>query len=357
MADQTFSNVQPIQQTFSDVSPIGPILHAPPGGTIQQISSEDYAKLSPADRQRILNERLDNEATALTKSGQLALGGGGLQNVAADEGASLLRWLYNNPKVKPVIEGAIKDFAKFGPTNTLKAIWDSWGQPLAKSAGGGLKDISGEETGAFGPSRTLPGMHTPESTRIPVEPIPQRSGLMLTGETPPAASAALPPPSGAPPTLSPGAGESIPRTLSGESALRQILTGQDNANLLKIARSRGINVTKEALLKPGTADSQIINKILGDFSDGELDNVRSTFLQNLSKHNFGDIGPEAWKTMSMQTYFPDVKIPQAVLTRTAKAISSAAAKPAPTAIAPPAEDLTGILQESVKKARQLRELQ
>jgi hypothetical protein len=42
--------------------------------------------------------------------------------------------------------------------------------------------------------------------------------------------------------------ESIPRTPQGESVLRQVLTGQDNKNLLKIARSRGINVTVEAQL-------------------------------------------------------------------------------------------------------------
>lgn len=137
-------------------------------------------------------------------------------------------------------------------------------------------------------------------------------------------------------------------SLSGEGALRKILTGQDNANLLKIARSRGINVSKEALLKPGTADPQIIQKIMDDFSDDELENVRSTYLQNMSKHNFGDIGAEAWKTLSLKTYFPDLKIPQAVLNRTQLAIQRAKAGVAPQVAG---EDLTPQWTEALNRVR------
>lgn len=125
------------------------------------------------------------------------------------------------------------------------------------------------------------------------------------------------------------AGQSIPRTLSGDSALRQVLTGQNNKNLLAVARSRGINVSAEAQLKPGVADNRIINKIIDDFSPEELDAFRDTYLENTRfRHQFGDVGPEAWQTMSLQQYFPDLKIPQTVINRTQKAVTTAKPKPA-----------------------------
>ena len=81
-----------------------------------------------------------------------------------------------------------------------------------------------------------------------------------------------------------------------------MLTGQDNRNLLKIARSRGINVTAEAQPKPGVADNKIINKIIDNFSPDELDELRNKGLEVASnRHQFGDIGPEAWKTLGMET--------------------------------------------------------
>lgn len=114
-----------------------------------------------------------------------------------------------------------------------------------------------------------------------------------------------------------------PRTMSGESALRTVLTGQDNANLMRIAKSRGINVTQEAQLKPGVADTKLINKIVDNFSPDELNEIGDRYTESTRfRHNFGDIGPEAWKTLGMETYFPDVKLPKTVQTRTAQAISS-----------------------------------
>jgi len=109
--------------------------------------------------------------------------------------------------------------------------------------------------------------------------------------------------------------------MQGESALRQILSGQDNANLLKIARSRGINVSREALLKPGSANGPLIEKILNDFTPDELNEIRARYLESTrTMHNFGDLSPEAWRTLNMQTYFPEVKVPQTVLNRTQQAI-------------------------------------
>jgi hypothetical protein len=166
--------------------------------------------------------------------------------------------------------------------------------------------------------------------------------------------APAPTPEGTPPSASMN---TLPHTLNGDSALRQILTGQDNANLLKIAKSRGINVTKEAALKPGTADNLLVNKIIDDFSPDELEEIRAQHLENTRfRHSFGDIGPEAWKTLSLQTYFPDLKIAQTTLDRTAKAI----AKPrlAPEITLPPGQtqsDLMPLLQESLKRARAARQ--
>lgn len=134
------------------------------------------------------------------------------------------------------------------------------------------------------------------------------------------------------------AGAGVPRTLSGESALTQILTGQDNPNLIKIARSRGINVTQEAQLKPGVADTRLIKKIIDDHTPEELGEIRDTYLEHTRfRHNFGDIGPEAWKALSIQTYFPDVKLPAAVLKRTQSAIEAAGKPPAEVMNAPASE--------------------
>lgn len=177
------------------------------------------------------------------------------------------------------------------------------------------------------------------------------------GRIPGAKSAAAQPEAAAPaaaatPEMSTPHGGGIPRTLSGESALRQVLTGQDNANLIKIAKSRGINIAQESQLKPGVADSRLINKIIEDFSDDELDGMRSQYLENnrMGKHNFGDIGPEAWKTMGMQSYFPDVKIADAALRRTQSSIAAAEkAKSAPAGAPSPLQQKVSNLEDFIRK--------
>ena len=177
-----------------------------------------------------------------------------------------------------------------------------------------------------------------------------------------------------------GGGAAIPRTLSGESALREVLVSEPNKTLLQIARSRGINVTAEAQLKPTNAVSnRIINKIIDDFSPDELEEVRSQHLEASRMPNEfrGDIGKEANQTINLQTFFPELKIPIARVLRTQKAIqaakapkfgtlsdlagqikSSAAAsapvKPAASASAP--TDLEGQLQTMLKAARKGKKL-
>lgn len=228
-------------------------------------------------------------------------------------------------------------------------------------------------------SRTLPGQVSAERVfgprPTPAAPIGARPGLQLPGQvepqaaaapTPEATPAAAPEPSAA---AAPQAGnENLPVGDNGESILRQILTGQDNKNLMKIAKSRGINVTKEAQLKPSVADKSLVNKIIDDFSDDELDNVRNQYLETTRfRHLFPDIGAEAWKTLSLKTYFPDVKIPETVLRRTEAAVNPtvktatpAAAKPAPAtpaAVATPSlEDQLNEMLTKVKAGKKLSDL-
>lgn len=181
-------------------------------------------------------------------------------------------------------------------------------EPVARAAGKGVNALP------EGPLTKKAGFVVGK-TKAALRPNPSLPRATVPTEAPvPASEAAM--------EDAPGQGEGIPRTLSGESALRQILTGQDNANLLKIARSRGIDVSEEAALKPGRADSKLIDKIIDSHSPEELDAVRDSYLENTRfRHQFGDVGPEAWKTMSLQTYFPDVNISKAALARTKAAIS------------------------------------
>lgn len=241
----------------------------------------------------------------------------------------------------PVAKAVAKtvDVATF---DRIGKIWNAW------------KNLP-EEVRARGPQFKDPGAPLPEN---PPTELLQARNLAKGGAAPaPSAASALgniaqPKPAAASPapaasvlteSAAPVAGDTIPRTLNGESALRQVLTGQDNANLLKIAKARGINVTKEAQLKAGIADKFLVNKIVDDFAPDELSEVGAQYLENSRfRHAFGDIGPEAWKTMSLQTYFPELKIAAAKLARTAKAVATPAT---------PSDDLTGILQQSLAQAK------
>jgi len=169
----------------------------------------------------------------------------------------------------------------------------------------------------------------------------------------PPASAEVPTPE---PMAKTASGQNIPRALSGEEALTKALDAQGNANLLKIARSRGINVTKEAQLKPGVGDKLLIAKIYDDFSPEEIEELRQTFIETQATRAhmeaatpgiWNKVGPEANKTLSLQTYFPDVKIPAATLRRTQSAI--AAAKAIPEGANAP--DLLNLLNDSLKQAQ------
>jgi hypothetical protein len=170
------------------------------------------------------------------------------------------------------------------------------------------------------PVRTLPGQIGAEVIRPPAQPIPARSGLALPGEVAPAVGKAG---SIAESVTATPSGAGLPRTLSGESALSPVLSRLDNASLLRIARSRGINVSQESLLKAGTANNLLINKIANDFSPDELQEFAARYLENSRfQHQFSNLPDEAWNTIAMKSYFPDVKIPQTVLGRTQKAMAA-----------------------------------
>ena len=206
-----------------------------------------------------------------------------------------------------------------------------------------------------GEGKASPKPEAPAETPNPFRDVPDPSKDVFNVREPAPEMAA--PPEAETPAPKPGYEpiHNSPHTLSGEGALRQVLTGQDNQALLKIAKSRGVNVTKEAQLKPGVADNQIIGKIIDSFSPDELDEVGAKYLENtrMGRSHLGDIGPEAWKTKSLQTYFPDLKLSKARLARTEKAV--AGARKAPPMAAPgekPEEgDLTKLLQESLKRAK------
>jgi hypothetical protein len=257
---------------------------------------------------------------------------------AAPKAASSAASVLDHPAVSPWVDALKAELKSKIPGYTfLKTLRDS---------------AEGLTKGQEPPKPPTPGV--PETNGVPWGSGGQ-GPIDLRGKVIPPASSQLPSDvAAAPDAATPEAPQSnVPAPydrrsmpVHGDSALRQILTGQDNANLLKIAKSRGLNVTRESQLKPGVADQLLINKIVNDFDPDELDEVGAKFLQNESKHNFGDIGPEAWKTMSLQTYFPDVKIPASVLKRTQTAIGAAAAKTTPAD-----DDLEDLLQQSLAQAQ------
>jgi hypothetical protein len=200
------------------------------------------------------------------------------------------------------------------------------------------------------PGASLPAAPPPEVLQArPLEqggaaPAPEPSAGL--GNIPVRAeSVPTPTPPEAQPTF-PRAMERGPQPISGESALTQLLTSQDNGTLLKIAKSRGINVTRESQLKPGIADSMLARKIIDDFSPDELEEIGSKYLEATRfSHQFGNISPEAWHAMTLQYYFPDVKVPAAMLKRSQASIQ------ANHPLAQATDDLTGILQQSLDAAK------
>jgi hypothetical protein len=274
------------------------------------------------------------------------------------------------------ITRAMAKTVDLGTFERLGKIYDAWKNQMPaemKARAQAMRPVYPgaplpEHPGVF-PGASLPEAPAPELVQAnalyagakPAISPSDALGVVPARSSPPGAAGSMAEsiaaPEAAPKPMSQAAdGSNIPRTLSGESALRQVLGGQDNANLLKIARSRGINVSQEAQLKPGVADSKLIEKIVSDFSDDELKNVGDTYLENtrMGPQDFkSKIGAEANRTLSMQTYFPDVKVPTATLKRTAAAVTTA--KTIPMGANTP--DLLNILKQSLEYAQQRKAAQ
>jgi len=193
-----------------------------------------------------------------------------------------------------------------------------WGQPNPPSA-------AGINPGANVPRQDVIAANPGEQARLaavgsrmtqPLQLPTQNRGLALPAGQPEPLPEPAPMPQGA---------STVPRTLQGESALNQVLTGLDNKTLLQIARSRGINVSAEAQLKPGVADNRIIQKIVNDFSPDELADVRGQYLEiSRMRSPWEGLGPEPWRVRVLQQFFPDVRIPAAALKRADAARAAAA---------------------------------
>jgi hypothetical protein len=114
-----------------------------------------------------------------------------------------------------------------------------------------------------------------------------------------------------------------PQPLSAESVTRQILQGFDNRTLVKIAKSRSIDVTAEAQLKPTVGNGRIIGKIVDSMKPEELDEMRSRYIENTRQPLPKNIGPEAYRTAALSTYFPDINLSNARMLRMGKAMLGA----------------------------------
>ena len=284
----------------------------------------------------------------------------------------------------PAVRAAVK-----GANTVLEKAPGSIGAAAGAAAGHatgipGAAEVGGAAGYALGkeilPQIKIPGEGFGFPNRVTGGPAvvpkfaPGEAGSMVESVAAPAAE--TPAAEAAPSAAS---GETVPRTLSGDAALREVLVTQPNKTLLQIARSRGVDVTPEAQLKPTNAvNNRILNKIINDYSEDELGDFRDTHLEveRMGRHDFGDIGKEANQILNLQTYFPDLKIPLAQVLRLRKAIATAgqqkfapvtdlaqtlkdnanaaSGEAKPVASAPIAGDdsLLNQLQESLKKVRE-----
>lgn len=120
----------------------------------------------------------------------------------------------------------------------------------------------------------------------------------------------------------------IPRTNSGEGVLNMALTSLDNKSLIKIAKSRGIDVTREVQLKPGAANNTLIKKIIDDFTPDELDEIRNMGIE-IGRHApvynpnvTPEAAAEAWHYKVLTQFFPDVQIPKTMEARAQATIAN-----------------------------------
>lgn len=175
-SQETFSNVVPVaataapQETFSDVEPIG---------GLESVIKKTFAgePLTP-EEQQYTQQLVHSNGKALSESygraGQLVLGGGGLQNVAAGEGPSLLKAVYTLPKVKPVVDAALSEALRLPGSKLLQAVLKHWGAPLAEAAGGGIKEVEGTEGAAENAAGEFAPAPEPPKPPQPAAPVTRK---------------------------------------------------------------------------------------------------------------------------------------------------------------------------------------
>lgn len=192
----------------------------------------------------------------------------------------------------------------------------------------GTSDVPAPAEPSPAPYRSK-GDQIPDATTVTPRRTFQPAGLLTDGSQPAPAPREFQLP-GAPTDsdVTPGRTNlDFPRTNSGEGVLNQALTALDNKSLIKVARSRGIDVAREAQLKPGAADATIIKKIIDDFSPEELQEAQDRGIE-MSRNKpvpaegvSPEAGKEAWHYKVLNTFFPDVAMPKTMLQRAAATIA------------------------------------
>lgn len=235
------------------------------------------------------------------------------------------------------------------------------------------------------PARTLPGMNPPEVIRPPAQPIPARPGLQLTGEVqiperyaPPsetAAAEAIPQPMRVTP-----AGETIPRTLPPKFATVTDLAQQINDALGGKPLKPGVplrdqmkpSVVAAAKLPEGftAVDSSALKGYKYDPAAREFESIT----QDGQRYIHGDVSPEdakafaeadskgkAWQQIRQNPLVAKVVNGKRVSVRPVRSVTADPAETkAPPESATPAkpqaanDDLTAILEESLKRAQAQR---
>ncbi len=255
------------------------------------------------------------------------------------------------------VAGIAESFARLAQGDVPGAVYSALGGGMIGRVLEKLPRAPESVTNFGRPQPTYPGAPLPE---VPSPELLQAGALTQPGTAPaPEPSAGLgqiPLRAEVKPAPTPAEAQPVAPTpynrammpVHGESALADILTRLDQQTLLRIAKSRGISVTQEAQLKAGIANPRLVQKIVDDFSPEELDEVGAKYLDSERfRHQYGPgLSDEAWTTMTLNYFFPDVKIPAAMAKRAAASMAVNASQ-----LNAAGSDLTGILQESLARAK------
>ncbi len=202
--------------------------------------------------------------------GEVVVGGAGMvaggEDVTPSEGAAAPRVA---PKEAP---GAASSAASILDHPGIAPWVGALRRELMKIPGMDFAKTAVESAKGFAEGAPKAGEPIPVTNGVPWgTKIPQQGPPELWGQEIPQPAAAAQPVAAASPVPVAAAA----KTFSGEGQLRELLSTQTNRGLLKIAKARGVDVSAEADLKSAIANPRLINKIIDNFSDGELDAVRT----------------------------------------------------------------------------------